>query len=98
MQRVDALIAPQITADDTFFETLFAGSGTSFADVKARAQKSEPLTATTLKAKVTIAIDHSYEVVSQQVTHNVVGVIEGSDRRLKDTFVVIGAHLDHPRR
>jgi hypothetical protein len=34
-------------------------------------------------------------VVSQQVTHNVVGVIEGTDRRLKDTFVVIGAHLDH---
>jgi hypothetical protein len=95
VQRVDALIAPQIMADDTFFEALFAGSGTSFADVKARAQKGEPLTAATLKAKVTIAIDHTYEVVSQQVTHNVVGVIEGSDRRLKETFVVIGAHLDH---
>ena len=95
VQRVDAPIAPQVTADDTFFEALFAGSGTTFADVKARATKGEALTPTTLKAKVTITIDHTYEVVSQQVTHNVVGLIEGTDRRLKDTYVVLGAHLDH---
>ena len=95
VQRVDAPIAPQITADDTFFEALFAGSGTTFADVKAKAAKGEAQTPGTLKAKVTITVDHTYEVVSQQVTHNVVGVIEGTDRRLKDTYVVLGAHLDH---
>ena len=95
VQRVDTPIAPQITGDDTFFEALFAGSGTSFADIKARAQKGDTLTPATLKAKVTITVDHTYEAVSQRVTHNVVGLIEGSDRRLKETFVVIGAHLDH---
>ena len=26
---------------------------------------------------------------------NVVGVIRGSDRRLRDTFVVVSAHYDH---
>jgi len=40
-------------------------------------------------------IDQTYEVISQQTTHNVVGVIEGSEARLKDTYVLFGAHLDH---
>jgi hypothetical protein len=84
-----------LEADDTFFEALFAGSGTTFADIRAKATKGEALTPSTLKAKVTITVDHTYEVVSQQVTHNVVGMIEGTDRRLKDTYVVVGAHLDH---
>jgi len=95
VQRVDTPVAPQLTADDTFFEALFAGSGTTFADIRAKAAKGEALMPSTLKAKVTITVDHTYEVVSQQVTHNVVGMIEGTDRRLKDTYVVLGAHLDH---
>ena len=95
VQRLDTPIVPQLTADDTFFEALFAGSGTTFADIRAKATKGETLTPSTLKAKVTITVDHTYEVVSQQVTHNVVGMIEGTDRRLKDTYVVLGAHLDH---
>src|SRR5262249_27710350 len=39
--------------------------------------------------------DQTYEIVNQQTTHNVVGVIEGTDPRLKDTYVLFGAHLDH---
>ena len=88
-------VTPQVTGDETFFDALFAGSGTSFADVKAKAEKGEPQTALTIAAKVTITIDQTYEVISQQTTHNVVGVIEGSDARLKDTYVLFGAHLDH---
>ena len=34
-------------------------------------------------------------MVSQQLAHNVVGMIEGSDPKLKDTYVMYGAHLDH---
>ena len=48
-----------------------------------------------LPAKVTITIDNTYEVVSQQVTRNVVGMVEGTDPKLKDTYVMFGAHLDH---
>ena len=44
VQRVDAPIVPQLTADDTFFEALFAGSGTTFADIRAKATKGEALT------------------------------------------------------
>jgi hypothetical protein len=95
VQRLDTPVMPQLTADDTFFEALFEGSGTSFADIKARASKGEPQTPVSLRAKVTVAIDHRYELVSRQITHNVIGLIEGTDRRLKDTYVVFGAHLDH---
>jgi hypothetical protein len=73
-ERVDALLPPQVTADDQFFAALEA-AGPS--------------------AKVTITIDNTYEPVTTQLTRNVVAIVEGSDARLKDTYVLIGAHLDH---
>jgi hypothetical protein len=48
-----------------------------------------------LPAKVTINIDNTFEVISEQITHNVVGMVEGTDPALKDTYVLVGAHLDH---
>src|SRR5688572_14038041 len=48
-----------------------------------------------LAAQVTINIDNTFEVLSEQITHNVVGMVEGTDPVLKDTYVLIGAHLDH---
>ncbi len=95
VQRVDALVPPQFTGDETFFEALFAGAPVKFADLKAKALKGEPFGAAALTAKLTIAIDNSYELVSEQFSRNVVGVIEGSDPKLKDTYVMFGAHLDH---
>ena len=95
VQRPDGLVAPQFTGDETFFEALFAAAGVKFADISAKAAKGEPLTAMSLPARVTITIDNSFEVVSQQLTRNVVGMVEGSDSRLKSTYVLFGAHLDH---
>ncbi len=45
--------------------------------------------------KVTISVDNTYEPVTTQLTRNVVGMVEGSDPKLKDTYVLFGAHLDH---
>jgi hypothetical protein len=66
-----------------------------FADLKAKAQKGEPLTATLVHATITITVDNTFEPVSEQRTRNVVGMVEGSDPKLKDTYVMFGAHLDH---
>jgi hypothetical protein len=66
-----------------------------FADLKAKAEKGEPISPVWLPSKVTITIDNTFEVVSQQLTRNVVGMIEGTDLKLKDTYVLFGAHLDH---
>ncbi len=95
VQKVDNIVPPQFSGDETFFEALFAGGPVKFADVLAKAQKGEPIPPVTLPAKVTIKIDNTFTVVSEQLTRNVVGMIEGSDPKLKDTYVMFGAHLDH---
>jgi hypothetical protein len=95
VQRVDTRVTPQFTGDETFFEALFAGSPLKFAEIKARAEKGEPLQPVSFRAAVTVAIDNTYEVISQQVTHNVAGLVEGTDPTLKDTYILVGAHLDH---
>ncbi len=91
VQKVDAPVAPNFTGDETFFDTLFAGK---FAEIKSRAEKGEALAPMSLPGKITIDIDNTYETISTQLSHNVVGMIEGTDL-LKDTYVMFGAHLDH---
>ena len=94
-QRLDRPVRPQVGVTDAFVDALFAGSGTTLADLRAAAQKGQAPVPRTLNARVTIAVDHSYEQVSEQTTYNVAGMIEGTDRRLRDTYVLFGAHLDH---
>ena len=96
VQRYDQPIPPAVTAEDEFFEFLFSGSGTRYADLKAAAAKREPLPVFALKnVKVTIDVDADYTVVNTRLTRNVVGIVEGTDPRLKDTYVLFGAHYDH---
>ncbi|MEO5896404.1 MAG: M20/M25/M40 family metallo-hydrolase [Vicinamibacterales bacterium] len=96
VQRYDAPVTPQLTADDAFLEFLFSGSDVKYADLKAKLDKREPLPAFSLKGvKLTIDVDAEYQVVRTRLTHNVVGIVEGSDRKLKDTYVAFGAHYDH---
>jgi len=45
---------------------------------------------------LTIEVDGTSKVVFHKTkTRNVIGVIEGSDKNLKDQYVVVGAHYDH---
>ncbi|HXT69271.1 MAG TPA: M28 family peptidase [Vicinamibacterales bacterium] len=95
VRKVDGIIPPVITGDDEFYEFVFGASGQKFADIKAKAEKGENLAPGPIRAKVTVNIDNTYEVISTQLSKNVVGMIEGSDPKLKDTYVLFGAHLDH---
>jgi hypothetical protein len=96
VQRLDNKIPPQITASDDFFDFIFKAAGQNYEDVKAKADKQEALPAAALaNVSITINVDNDYEVVQTRLTRNVVGVIEGSDPRLKDTYVLFGAHYDH---
>jgi hypothetical protein len=87
---------PQITATDDFFNFLFTGGPQSFLELKDLAMKGQPLPTFSLP-NVTIAfnVDDTYQVLQTMYTHNVVGMIAGTDARLKDTYVLFGAHLDH---
>ena len=91
--NVDNTVPPQITGDETFYEFLFGGE--TFAKLRAAAESGDPLPPTRVAAQVSIDIDNTYEVLSTQLSKNVVGMVEGSDPKLRDTYVMFGAHLDH---
>jgi len=96
VQRYDTPVPPAVTAEDDFFEFLFSGSDTKYAQLKDAAAKREALPGFALKnVKITINVDADYDVVSTRLTRNVVGIVEGSDPQLKDTYVLFGAHYDH---
>jgi Peptidase family M28 len=96
VQRYDAKVPPSVTATDEFFEFLFSGSDVKYADLKDKAAAQEPLPAFALKGvKVTFNVDVDYAIVRTRLTHNVAGTVEGSDPKLKDTYVLYGAHYDH---
>jgi len=95
-ERLDKPVPPSVSAQDEFFEFLFSGADVKYADLKAKAANQEPLPAFSLKGvSVSIGIDTDYEIVRTQFTRNVVGIVEGSDAKLKDTYVAFGAHYDH---
>jgi hypothetical protein len=96
VERLDKMIPPQITASDEFFDFVFKAAGQNYDDVKAKADKQEALPPVALgKVSITINVDNDYDVVQTRLSRNVVGVVEGSDPKLKDTYVLFGAHYDH---
>jgi hypothetical protein len=95
LQRVDSIVPPQFSGDDTLFDALFGAGPVKFADIKAKAEKGEALQPLQLPVRVAVNIDNTYDVISEQISHNVVGMVEGTDPKLKDTYVLFGAHLDH---
>jgi hypothetical protein len=95
-QRLDLPQPPNITADDDFLEFLFSTSDIKYADLKARSERQEDLPTFTLKGvALTFNVDAEYQIVNTRYTRNVIGVVEGSDPQLKDTYVAFGAHYDH---
>ncbi len=96
VQRYEDPVPPSLTAQDEFFDFLFSGAEVKYDEITARATKGEPLPGFTLKGvTLTVNVDADYTIVRTRLTRNVVGIVEGSDPQLKDTFVVLGAHYDH---
>jgi Zn-dependent M28 family amino/carboxypeptidase len=73
-------------------EVLFAKSGHSFAELLALADARKPLPRFALNQSVKAEVaSETREIASP----NVVGVLPGSDPKLKAQYVVVSAHLDH---
>ncbi len=95
-QRMDALIPPQITASDEFFNFLFSASGIDYATLRTATEQQEPLPPVALSGvSITINVDAAYDVSQTRLTRNVVGLIEGSESSLRGTYILLGAHYDH---
>ena len=73
-------------------EKLFAGSGHTFEEIQKLANANEPLPTFTLPGAI-----HAKAVLkhSELKASNVVGLLPGTDPKLKDEYVVMSAHLDH---
>ena len=95
-RRLDLPRAPAITGNDAFYTFLFSRAPAPYADLKRRADGQESLPSFTLNGvTLTFNIDVDYQIVRTQFTHNVVGLVEGTDPQAKSTYVEFGAHYDH---
>jgi hypothetical protein len=95
-QRLDLPEPPRINASDAFLSFLFSRAPASYEDLKRRADARDDLPSFSLGGvTITFDVDATYEIVRTRRTQNVVAVVEGSDPRLKNTYVAFGAHYDH---
>lgn len=96
VERVDRKRPPTLTGDAEFYAFLLSSAAVDFETLRSRATRGEPLESFSLPdVRVTIDLDHTYDLVRAERTHNVVGMVGGSDPALRDTYVLLGAHLDH---
>jgi len=96
VQRLDAMVPPNVSGRDAFFEFLFSRAPESYEALKRKADAQQPLPSFQLEGvKLTFNIDADYQIVRTQLTHNIVAMVEGTDPQLKNTFVAFGAHYDH---
>ena len=84
---------PQLQISQNVADELLSRTGFSINDFQAKIDRKKRPVSTTLVTKVNIEANAKYQKAAR--TMNVVGMIEGSDPKLKDQFVIIGAHLDH---
>jgi hypothetical protein len=96
VQRYDLPVPPIVSAEDEFFEFLFSGSDTPYSVLRDLAARRDPLPRFALEGvTLTFNVAPEYSIATTRFSRNVVGVIEGSDPRLKNTYVAFGAHYDH---
>jgi len=93
---MERLVAPAVAADDALFNLLFSKAPQPFEAVRSDVEKGSPPGVLTLPdVKVVFNVSTTYDVVSTDLTENVVGMVEGTDPGLRDTYIFFGAHLDH---
>ena len=81
-----------ITAMEKMADAILAPTGKTAKELKAQIDKDIKPASRALDCKVTI---HAVNNTKQVRTGNVLGMIEGSDPKLKDEVIVIGGHMDH---
>lgn len=72
---------------------LFLDESTAFDDALQTLNKEHKVASFALRKKAEIDVNAIYR--QRAVTANVIGILEGSDRRYNDELIVVGASLDH---
>ncbi|MFZ2322212.1 MAG: M20/M25/M40 family metallo-hydrolase [Ignavibacteriaceae bacterium] len=84
---------PQLQISQDMVNLLLSKTGLTIADYQTKIDEKKKPLSTVLTTKAFVEVKTEYQKNAK--TMNVVGIIEGSDPKLKNEFVVIGAHLDH---
>ena len=84
---------PQLHISLDAANKLLSKTGFSISDCQTKIDEKKKPLSMNLATKAQIEVNASYEKNAR--TMNVVAMIEGSDPKLKNEFVIIGAHLDH---
>ncbi|MEW6061321.1 MAG: M20/M25/M40 family metallo-hydrolase [Bacteroidota bacterium] len=82
-----------ITASQPMVEALFAGESVRTTQLYNRTQ-ADSLTSFDFASSKKVTV-HIATLVDTQYTQNVVAVLEGSDKKLKNEYIAFGAHYDH---
>ena len=95
-RRLDQPLAPDVSASDEFLTFLFSRAPVAYDELRKKAAAQEPLPSFRLTdVSLRFDVDVDYEIVRTQLSHNIIAIVEGSDPRLKNTYVAVGAHYDH---
>ena len=81
-----------VTVNPARAEKWFEGSGHTFAEIVAAAKDNKPLPRFELPVKIRMVAKQQTQNVTSD---NIVGLLPGSDPKLKDEYVVVTAHIDH---
>ncbi|MBU0475762.1 MAG: M20/M25/M40 family metallo-hydrolase [Bacteroidetes bacterium] len=84
---------PQIHIDLPVANEFFEGSKYTLKELQTKIDSEKTNLSFALKSEAKIFVETEY--VKDKETVNVIGIYPGSDEKLKDEFVILGAHLDH---
>jgi hypothetical protein len=84
---------PQLQISLEAADNLLSRTGFSISDCQTKIDEKKKPLSMNLAMSAQIEVKAVYE--NKAMTMNVVAMIEGSDPKLKEEYVIIGAHLDH---
>ncbi|MBI5838440.1 MAG: M28 family peptidase [Candidatus Eisenbacteria bacterium] len=84
---------PVMQVDESVARELLRAAGLDPADLKARIDSTKSPDSHTLPVSVHVRVKARYH--ASQASVNVVALLPGADPKLRQEYVVVGAHLDH---
>ena len=84
---------PQLQISLEVANNLLGRTGFKITELQTKIDEKKKPLSINLLTKAVVDVNAMYEKKAK--TMNVVGIIEGNDAKLKNEYVVIGAHLDH---
>ncbi len=84
---------PELHIDIPIADEILEGTDFTLKDLQTKVDSTKQPFAVSTENSVRIKVKTEYQ--KEKRTMNVVGLLEGKDEKLKNEYIIIGAHLDH---